>query len=151
MSLVLNLATGMVSPQYHVCFDSLFETLKRQRQPKSEWQRICHFWSEKKEEWQLGRRGQAKHDSLYFQRPKDIRTRRRSHSNSKQQTTSLQHRTKKTLPSRRSTATREQKNHQVFQNPTKSKRHHRRKRDPVEQSSHQFGILSSWRTKSNSK
>ena len=60
VSLVLNLATGMVSPQYHVRFDSLFETLKRQRQPKSEWQRICHFRSEKKEEWQLGRRGQGK-------------------------------------------------------------------------------------------
>ena len=60
VSLVLNLVTGMVSPQYHVLFDSLFETLKRQRQPKSKWQRICHFQPKKKEEWQLGCQGQGK-------------------------------------------------------------------------------------------
>ena len=43
VSLVLNIRTGMVSPQYHVRFDSLFETIKRQPRPESLWQEICHF------------------------------------------------------------------------------------------------------------
>ena len=51
--------TGMVSPQYHIRFDSLFETIKRQRQPKSEWQQVCHFRSASSATWQFGRRGQG--------------------------------------------------------------------------------------------
>ena len=43
VSLVLNLQTGLVSPQYHVRHDNLFETLKEQAVVTSEWQQKCHF------------------------------------------------------------------------------------------------------------
>ena len=43
VALVLNLETGMVSPQYHVRYDNLFETLQSQRPPKILWQEKCHF------------------------------------------------------------------------------------------------------------
>jgi hypothetical protein len=46
VTLVLNLETGMVSPQYHVRFDDLFETVRDQIRVESKWQSICHFCPE---------------------------------------------------------------------------------------------------------
>jgi hypothetical protein len=46
IALVLNLATGRVSPQYHVVFDPAFSTVSELSQeplPKSDWQRVCGF------------------------------------------------------------------------------------------------------------
>jgi hypothetical protein len=46
VALVLNLATGRVSPQYHVVFDPAFSTVSELCQeplPKSDWQRVCGF------------------------------------------------------------------------------------------------------------
>ena len=44
VALILNLETGMVSPQYHVRFDNLFETVADvDRQVQSKWQDKCHF------------------------------------------------------------------------------------------------------------
>jgi hypothetical protein len=46
VALVLNLATGRVSPQYHVVFDPAFATVSELSQnplPKSDWQRVCGF------------------------------------------------------------------------------------------------------------
>jgi hypothetical protein len=52
VALILNLQTGMVSPQYHVKFDDWFETLKDQATIKSEWQSLCHFRLDpKKKSW----------------------------------------------------------------------------------------------------
>ena len=42
-ALTLNLQTGMTSPQHHVKYDNLFETLHSQCLPPSQWQSICHF------------------------------------------------------------------------------------------------------------
>ena len=43
VSLVLSLETGVVSPQYHVYHDDMFETVKQQRLPSSMWQYKCHY------------------------------------------------------------------------------------------------------------
>jgi len=46
VALVLSLSTGNVSPQYHVLFDDLFETVTKENAqylPKSEWQVKAHF------------------------------------------------------------------------------------------------------------
>ncbi len=43
VALVLNLETGHVSPQFHVRYDDLFETLKGGTVPKSQWQEKCYF------------------------------------------------------------------------------------------------------------
>jgi hypothetical protein len=46
VALVLSLSTGNVSPQYHVQFDDLFETVTKENEqylPKSEWQYKTHF------------------------------------------------------------------------------------------------------------
>jgi hypothetical protein len=46
VALVLSLSTGNVSPQYHVQFDDLFETVTKENEkylPKSEWQHKTHF------------------------------------------------------------------------------------------------------------
>jgi len=46
VALVLSLTTGLVSPQYHVQFDDLFETVTKENDkyvPKSEWQIKMHF------------------------------------------------------------------------------------------------------------
>jgi hypothetical protein len=46
VALVLSLSTGNVSPQYHVQFDDLFETVTKENTqylPKSEWQYKTHF------------------------------------------------------------------------------------------------------------
>jgi hypothetical protein len=51
VALVLSLTTGLVSPQYHVKFDNLFETLNSQRLPKSQWQEKCHFRESDKRNW----------------------------------------------------------------------------------------------------
>eukprot|EP00546_Thalassionema_frauenfeldii_P009407 CAMPEP_0178927718 /NCGR_PEP_ID=MMETSP0786-20121207/19384_1 /TAXON_ID=186022 /ORGANISM="Thalassionema frauenfeldii, Strain CCMP 1798" /LENGTH=262 /DNA_ID=CAMNT_0020603263 /DNA_START=623 /DNA_END=1411 /DNA_ORIENTATION=- len=40
---VLNLKTGLVSPQYHVRYDDMFETVKDPAIPKSKWQIQAHF------------------------------------------------------------------------------------------------------------
>jgi len=40
--LILNPATGLVSPQYHVKFDDLFQTIDKVR-TKMEWKYKCHF------------------------------------------------------------------------------------------------------------
>ena len=50
VALVLNLQTGMASPQYHVRFDNLFETLSRQPSLDIKWQEVCHF-REAKRPW----------------------------------------------------------------------------------------------------
>ena len=50
MSLVLNVSTGLVSPQYHVKHDNLFETIKRQARIDYQWQNKCHFTREKEED-----------------------------------------------------------------------------------------------------
>ena len=47
VALVLNLETGHVSPQFHVKFDSKFETVRAGiGVPKSKWQRQCYFGNE---------------------------------------------------------------------------------------------------------
>lgn len=43
VSLVLSLTTGLVSPQYHVKHDNLFETIKRQTALLYLWQQKCHL------------------------------------------------------------------------------------------------------------
>ncbi len=43
VGLILNLQTGLVSPQYNVRYDDFFETLDQQAKVKSEWQEKCHF------------------------------------------------------------------------------------------------------------
>ena len=48
VALVLNLNTGLVSPQYHVVFDDTFSTvdfLRNQREP-SNWEKLCKYQSE---------------------------------------------------------------------------------------------------------
>jgi hypothetical protein len=52
VALVLNLDTGMASPQYHVRYDDLFETVA-QISIKSSWQRICHFSSQPNRKWNV--------------------------------------------------------------------------------------------------
>ncbi|KAG7339612.1 reverse transcriptase RNA-dependent DNA polymerase [Nitzschia inconspicua] len=46
VSLVLNLETGHVSPQYHIVHDDTFETLGQLQPVKSNWKRQCHFTDE---------------------------------------------------------------------------------------------------------
>jgi hypothetical protein len=48
VALVLNLATGLVSPQYHVVFDDSFSTVDfiRSRQEPSNWETLCKYHSE---------------------------------------------------------------------------------------------------------
>ena len=49
MALVLNLETGLVSPQFHVVFDPSFQTIKKSfggNPPKSQWQVKCGFSDE---------------------------------------------------------------------------------------------------------
>jgi hypothetical protein len=52
IALVLDLTTAHVSPQFHLKFDNLFETVSATRQnaqaQKSSWQQLCHFGSERK-------------------------------------------------------------------------------------------------------
>ena len=51
VALVLNLETGHVSPQFHVKFDSKFETVSRKEGagvPKSKWQQQCYFTDEER-------------------------------------------------------------------------------------------------------
>jgi hypothetical protein len=52
ITLVLDLTTAHVSPQFHLKFDDLFETVSATRQnsqaQKSLWQQLCHFGSEKR-------------------------------------------------------------------------------------------------------
>lgn len=43
VALVLSLDTGLVSPQYHVRYDDLFETTQTAEIPISKWQQKCHF------------------------------------------------------------------------------------------------------------
>ena len=46
VSLILNLQTGLVSPQFHVRYDDHFETVRRDAAidvPRSQWQEKCHF------------------------------------------------------------------------------------------------------------
>jgi len=47
VALVLSLKTGLASPQFHVVFDSKFETMRRrfgeEETPRSYWQSKCHF------------------------------------------------------------------------------------------------------------
>ena len=46
VGLVLNLETGLVSPQFHIKFDSTFQTLRNNFEgdiPESKWQQKCHF------------------------------------------------------------------------------------------------------------
>lgn len=45
VALVLNLHTSLVSPQYHLKFDNLFETLEQIQPVHSLWQEKCHFKS----------------------------------------------------------------------------------------------------------
>lgn len=48
VALVLNLATGLVSPQYHVVFDDHFSTvdfIRSKRQP-SNWEQLCRYHTE---------------------------------------------------------------------------------------------------------
>jgi hypothetical protein len=46
VSLILNIETGLVSPQYHCTYDDLFETATRtQARPKSKWQHKAGFTS----------------------------------------------------------------------------------------------------------
>lgn len=65
VALVLNMETGMVSPQYHVRFDDLFETVKRGGIPESKWQRICHFTKSSQQNWDVraSRKQQRKSDT----------------------------------------------------------------------------------------
>jgi hypothetical protein len=51
VALVLSLTTGNVSPQYHVQFDDLFETVTKENEqyiPRSEWQVKTHFQKAKR-------------------------------------------------------------------------------------------------------
>jgi hypothetical protein len=52
IALVLDLTTAHVSPQFHLKFDDLFETVSLTRQNaqvhKSTWQQLCHFGGEKR-------------------------------------------------------------------------------------------------------
>ena len=43
VALVLNLSTGLVSPQYHVAFDEQFETIKDHTDYPNLWQSATHF------------------------------------------------------------------------------------------------------------
>ena len=43
VALVLNLATGLVSPQFHLKFDDLFETVKGERTFPNNWKAATHF------------------------------------------------------------------------------------------------------------
>ena len=44
VALVLNPATGLASPQYHVRYDNLFETVEdANRRVECNWQHLCHF------------------------------------------------------------------------------------------------------------
>ena len=43
VSLVLNPETGLVSPQFHVRHDNLFETVRRQPSISPKWRHKCHF------------------------------------------------------------------------------------------------------------
>jgi hypothetical protein len=48
VALVLNLSTGLVSPQFHITFDPTFQTIRKQfhdNPPKSEWQTKAGFMS----------------------------------------------------------------------------------------------------------
>jgi hypothetical protein len=41
---VLNLSTGLVSPQYHLCFDNYFETMQdKANHPDIQWLHKAHF------------------------------------------------------------------------------------------------------------
>jgi hypothetical protein len=45
VALVLNLATGLISPQYHVVFAddySVFNFITRKKQPTN-WENLCHY------------------------------------------------------------------------------------------------------------
>jgi hypothetical protein len=41
--LILNLETGLVSPQFHVKVDPTFKTVKGEQSPTSQWQTKCGF------------------------------------------------------------------------------------------------------------
>ena len=43
VALVLNVQTGLVSPQFHVKFDELFETVPELAGRVISWQTVCHF------------------------------------------------------------------------------------------------------------
>ena len=43
VALVLNLDTGHVSPQFHIKFDSRFETVRAIGPATTDWQRACYF------------------------------------------------------------------------------------------------------------
>jgi hypothetical protein len=53
VALVLDLATAQVSPQFHLKFDDLFETVSASRTnlqaQQSSWQHLCHFEKVKEE------------------------------------------------------------------------------------------------------
>ena len=42
-SLILNLETGLASPQHHLRYDNFFETIRNRKFPNIKWQQKCHF------------------------------------------------------------------------------------------------------------
>ena len=48
VALVLNLTTGLVSPQYHVVFDDTFSTVEHitNRTEPTHWENLCKYHSE---------------------------------------------------------------------------------------------------------
>ena len=67
VALVLNLETGHVSPQFHVKFDSKFETIARKggtAVPKSKWQKLCYFESDQQRERTKDTKKKGKDDEI---------------------------------------------------------------------------------------
>ena len=61
VALVLNIETGHVSPQFHVKYDDLFETIAQGLQPVSIWQEKCYFVRPKPSRtWDIRKRTPAK-------------------------------------------------------------------------------------------
>ena len=56
VALVLNLATGLVSPQFHLKFDDLFETVKHQDTFPNNWKAATHFRKKSKSDGKKGTR-----------------------------------------------------------------------------------------------
>ena len=60
VALVLNLATGLVSPQFHLKFDDLFETVKGLNTYPNRWKVATHFRKEGRKEAQIQIMDQAR-------------------------------------------------------------------------------------------
>ena len=64
VALILNIETGHVSPQFHVKFDSKFETVKAGiGVPKSQWQSQCYFGKDSSEKALRRKRGKSNADA----------------------------------------------------------------------------------------